>query len=259
MTPTTTATAAANSNFDPMSIDRSPTEPTTAGVGHNRPANELIFEEINDLYDECKNWADGEPITSEAMADAVTDLRTRIHDAGKRADELRKEEKRPLDDQIKALQDTYNPFIQPRRGKVDMAKSALDDLLTPWRNAKAKAAAEEARRQAEEAAAAREAANAAMQASAGNLAEREAAEEALADAKKLEKTAKRADKAATTGTGLRTTWEVTLVDEDAAMEWCWARAKDEVLAVAQRNAEECVRAGVRSVPGFSVEERKVAR
>lgn len=241
--------------FDPTAIAGTSLPPKT----HNQPPEVALFQQIDDLYDEAKNFADGEPITSAAMHDAIEELYNGIHEAGKKADELRKEEKRPLDEQIDVIQQRYNPYVQPKKGKVDLAKSALGTLLAAWRKKVADEKAAEARRIAEEAEKARAAANAAIQQSSGNLAEREAAEEALADAKRLETTAKRANKAATTGTGLRTVWDVTLVDEEAAMEWCWARAKDEVLAVAQRNAEEAVRGGVRAVPGFKVEERKVAR
>lgn len=237
--------------FDPTAIA---TPPKT----HNQSPFDAIKQEIEDLFDEAKNWADGEPITSQEMHDQIEKLRDGIHEAGKRADALRVEEKRPLDVKVKEIQDRYNVYIAPKKGKVDMAKSTLDTLLTPWRTAKARAAAEEAARVAAAAAAAKLAADEAIRASSGNLAAREEAEELLADAKKMEKSAKRADKVATVGTGLRTVWDVTLVDEEAAMDWLWARAKGEVLAVAQRNAEESVRGGVRNVPGFSVVERKVA-
>lgn len=101
--------------------------------GHNQSPFDLIRQEIEDLYEEAKNWADGEPIASQEMHDAIERLRESLHDAGKRADALRVEEKRPLDEKIKTIQDAYNPLIQPKRGKVDLAKSALDALLTPWR------------------------------------------------------------------------------------------------------------------------------
>ncbi len=237
-----------SADFNPLAVAKT----------HNQPPEVAIFSQIDDLYDEAKNWADGEPITSQEMADAITELREGIHEAGKKADALRIEEKKPHDDAAKAVQDKYNPYVQPKKGRVDMAKSALDALLTPWRNKVAAEKAAEAARIAAEAEAARRTAQEAMQASAGNLAEREAAEELLADAKRLEKTARRSEKAATTGLGLRTVWEAVLVDEEAAMDWLWARAKDEVLAVAQRNADEVVRSGVRSVPGFRVVDKKVA-
>ncbi|MBY5553746.1 hypothetical protein J0664_05955 [Rhizobium leguminosarum] len=228
---------------------------------HNQPEQtpfDAVKQEIDDLFEEAKHWADGEAITSQEIHDQIEKLRDGIHEAGKRADALRVEEKKPLDDQVKAIQDRYNVYIQPKRGKVDLAKSTLDTLLTPWRTAKAAAAAQEAARIAAAAAEAKRLADEAIRASAGNLAAREEAEAALADAKRLEKTAKRADKAATVGTGLRTIWKAELVDEEAAMDWLWARAKEEVLAVAQRNADEAVRGGVRQVPGFRVTESKVA-
>lgn len=233
-----------------------------AVIGGNHPpeptAFDLIRQEIEDLFDEARHWADGEPITSQEVHDQIDRLRDGIHDAGKRADALRVEEKKPLDDQVKAIQDKFNPLIQPKKGKVDLAKSTLDSLLTPWRNKVAAEKAAEAARIAEEAAAATRAAQAAMQSSSGNLAAREEAEELLAEAKALEKTAKRADKAASTGLGLRTVWRVELVDIEKALDWAYGRAADEFLAVAQRNAEEAVRAGVRQVPGFAVREEKVA-
>ncbi|MBO9194354.1 hypothetical protein J5277_09575 [Rhizobium sp. 16-449-1b] len=219
---------------------------------------ETIKQEIEDLFDTAKDFADGEPINSQEMHDTIESIRDQIHDAGKRADALRVEEKKPLDDQVKAIQDKFNPLIQPKRGKVDLAKSTLDTLLAPWRKKVADEKAAEAARKAAEAAAATLAAQEAIRASSGNLQAREDAEAMLADAAALTKTAKRADKAATTGLGLRTVWRAELVDEEAAMDWLWARAKEEVLAVAQRNAEEQVRAGARSIPGFRIFDEKVA-
>lgn len=233
-----------------------------AVIGGNHPpeptAFDLIRQEIEDLFDEAKNWADGEPIASQEIHDQIERLRDGIHEAGKRADALRVDEKRPLDEQVKAIQDKFNPLIQPKKGKVDLAKQTLDSLLTPWRNKVASEKAAEAAAVAKAAEEATRAAQEAMQASSGNLAAREEAEELLAEAKALEKTAKRADKAASTGLGLRTVWRVELVDIEKALDWAYGRAADEFLAVAQRNAEEAVRAGVRQVPGFAVSYEKVA-
>lgn len=246
-------------DFNPLDVA---TAAAQATIGHNQPPQdptEAALQAIADLFDEAKNWADGEPITSVEMHDAITDLKAQLHEAGKVAEALRVEAKKPHDDAIAEIQALFNPFVQPKKGKVDMGKAALDDLLAAWRKKVADEKAAEARRIAAEAEAARQAAVAAMQASSGNLAAREEAEELLADAKALERVAKKADKAATTGTGLVTRWVAVMVDEEAALDWAYGRAADEFLAVAQRNADEVVRAGVRSVPGFRVEEQKVAR
>ncbi|NNH56938.1 hypothetical protein HLI01_08970 [Rhizobium laguerreae] len=236
-----------------------------ATIGHNQPPAspfDAVKQEIEDLFEEACHWADGEPISDQATHDAIEKLRDGIHEAGKRADALRVEEKKPLDDQVKAIQDRYNVYIQPKRGKVDLAKSTLDTLLTPWRTAKAAAAAQEAARVAAVAEAARVAAQEAMRASAGNLAAREEAEELAADAKRLEKTAKRADKAATVGTGLRTVWVATpaLADnsEELRLEWAYNKDPARFAELVQQMASEAVRAGARSIPGFVVAENRVA-
>ncbi|EYR81827.1 hypothetical protein SHLA_4c001180 [Shinella sp. DD12] len=253
------ALAATAPNFNPMAV-------ANTGPGHNNPPAEptpfdLLKQEIEDLYSTAKDFCDGEPIDSEAMATVITELHDRIHECGKRAEALRVDEKKPLDDQIAEIQTKFHPLIgntKSGKGKVILAKDACQTLLTPWRQKVAAEKAAAAAKAAAEAEAARRTAQEAMQASAGNLAEREAAEELLADANRLEKGARRADKAATTGLGLRTVWVAVLENEEVAMDWLWARAKDEVLAVAQRNADEAVRAGLRKVPGFRVVEEKVA-
>ncbi|RVL38004.1 hypothetical protein [Sinorhizobium meliloti] len=229
--------------------------------GHNQPPPsdfDLIKQGIEDLYEEARNFADGEPIASQEMHDAIEELRTQLHEAGKRADALRVEEKRPLDEQIKAIQDAYNPLIQPKRGRVDLAKSALDALLTPYRTRIAQEKAAEAARVAAAAEAARVAATEAIRASSGNLAAREEAEELLADAKKLERQAGRANKAAATGTGLRTVWKAELVDDAAALDWFYGERPDAFRELIQSLADEAVRRGVRKVPGFVVRDEKVA-
>ncbi|SFB52539.1 hypothetical protein SAMN03159496_04661 [Rhizobium sp. NFR07] len=226
---------------------------------HNQPPYIAIFTEIDDLYEEAKNWADGEAISSQEMHDAIEKLYDGLHEAGKKADALRVEDKKPLDDQVAAVQSRYNPYIQPKKGKVDLAKSTLGALLAPWRKKVADEKAAEAAKQAAEAAAAKEAAEAAIRSSSGNLAAREEAEELLADAKKMERGAKRADKAATTGTGLRSVWSAEIADEEAALEWAYTLAPVEFMALALSLANERVRAGARELPGFRVVEEKVAR
>lgn len=240
--------------------DFNPTDIAT--IGHNappEPAHIAIFQEIDDLFAEAKNFADGEPIESDALHDAMTELRDRLHKAGAAAEALRVETKKPHDEAIAAIQATFNPYVQKDKGKVALGKLAIDSLTGAWRVAKAAAAQAEARRIAEEAAEAKRLADAAIQSSSGNLAARAEAEELLAEAKRLEKTAKRTEKSATTGTGLVTRWVAVMVDEGAALDWAYARAKDEFLAVVQSNADAAVRGGVRVVPGFLVEEQKVAR
>jgi len=217
-----------------------------------------VTEEILSLYEEAKNWADGEPITTQKQCDALDVIDKALLDAGKKLDALRVEEKRPLDEQVQAIQDRYNPFIQPKKGKVDLGKSALGDMLAAWRAAVAKKKEEAARLAREEADAKIAAATAAIRESSGNLAEREAAEELLKDAKQADRFAKRQDRAATTGTGLRTVWVAELQDESAALDWAYGRDHVRFKELVQQMANEAVRTGARSVPGFVVREEKRA-
>lgn len=238
--------------FDPTAI---------ATIGHNAPPEPpyvAIFQEIDDLYDEAKNLADGEEIDSAALADMVTGIHDKLHALGKKADELRVEEKRPLDEAVAAIQSKFNPYIQPKKGKVDLAKSALGTLLAAWRKKLADEKAAEAAAAAAKAEEARRTAQEAIRASAGNLAEREAAEETLKEAKALERQASRANKAATTGTGLRKVYSAEIADEEKAMDWAYNHAPGEFVALALSLANEQVRAGARSVPGFVVKEDVVA-
>jgi type I site-specific restriction-modification system R (restriction) subunit len=232
-----------------------------AAIGHNNPPSDPVDEaldHIQDLYDEAKHWADGEPITSEEMHDAVTALYDGLHAAGKAADELRKEAKRPLDEQIDAIQKRFNPAIQPKRGLVDLGKAALGDLLAAWRTAVAKKKADEAAAARAEADRIALTAQQAMQASRGNLEEREKAEALLQEAKAHERHARRTDKAATTGTGLRSYWVATLTDAELGLDWAYGRSPERFTALVQMMADEAVRGGARAVPGFAVTEEKRA-
>jgi hypothetical protein len=231
---------------------------TTPTIGHNNPPAYLrVFEEIDDLFQTAKDFADGEPIADEAMHDTISAIRDRIHDAGKRADELRVEEKRPFDDAAKAVQDKYNPYIQPKKGKVDLAKAALGDLLAAWRRrVLAEKQAEAARKAAEAAKLAAEAA-AAIRATSGNLEARVEAEELLAHAKAVEKDAKRADRHATTGTGLRAVWRAELVDEAAALDHYYPLYREAFLDMVRGFAASDAVAGVRVIPGFRVYDERV--
>lgn len=217
------------------------------------------FTKIDDLYEEAKNFADGEPIATPEMADAITALFDGLHEAGKEAETLRVAEKKPLDDAVDAVQTKYNPYVQPKKGKVARGKDALGVLLTAWRVEQQRIAAAKADAARREADALRAEAEAAIRASSGNLAEREAAEEVLENAKEAEKFARRTNKAATTGTGLHTSWSASLVNEEIALEWAYGRDARRFVELVQQMADEAVRSGLREVPGFKVVEEKNAR
>jgi len=231
-------------------------------LGHNGgpPLDDeaAIMASIDDLYSEAKNWADGEPIASQDVADAITKLHDGLHDLGKRGDELRIEEKRPHDEAVQAVQDKWNPYVQPKKGRVALGKAALGELLTAWRLAVTRKAEAEAAAKRLEADKLAEEAQAAIRASAGNLEAREQAESLLEESKLANKWAGRAEKKATTGTGLRTVWETTIDDSDAALTWAYEHRPAEFMALALSLAESEVRVGKRNIPGFAIKEQKVA-
>src|SRR5690606_2127176 len=131
------------------------------------------------------------------------------------ADELRKAEVKPFDDGKAEVQARFHPLIGDTRagkGKVPLARAALAPIRTRYKakkQAEAAAIAEAARQAAE---AERAAAQEAMRASSGNLEAREQAEQRVAAAEAAERIAKKATKAATSGTGLRTRWVAVMVD-----------------------------------------------
>lgn len=216
------------------------------------------FAKIDDLYGEARLWADGESITSEEMHDAISTLYEQLHDAGKEADELRVAQKKPLDEQIDAIQRVFNPYVQPKKGKVALGKEALGALLSAWRTKVQREAAEKAERARQEAAELAAQAQAEMRASSGNLEARERAEETVKFAKDADRYARRQEKAATTGTGLRAVWSAELTDLGLALDWAYTAHQASFQDFVQGLADTAVRAGARSVPGFAVTESKVA-
>lgn len=225
---------------------------------HNQSPFDLISQEIEDLFGEAKNFADGAPIANQEMHDAIERLYDGLHDAGKRLEELRVAEKKPLDDQVDAIQKRYNPYVQAKKGKVALGKDALGTLLAAWRTEQARQKAAIAAAKAKEAEEARLAAEKAIRASGGNLEARVEAEEVLAHAKSLERDAKRSDKAATTGLGLRTIWLCEVTDIDAALDHYYPLAAEAFKQLAEELARVDVSMGKREIPGFRVFSEKRA-
>jgi len=235
-----------------------------AAIGHNNPPTPFdeAQTEITDLYDEAKGWLDGEPVASEGMAEGISKLLNMIRAAKKKADEARKVEKKPFDDGAKEVQERYNPLLK----KADLAADACKKALAPWleqQEAEKRAAEAEARRIAEEKR--REAEEAIRASKVDDLEAREAAEEKLKDAKKAEATANRAAKDTAKASGgvgravsLRTEHEPELVSGVEAARHYWNTNRAEMEAFLLEMARKDVRAGKRSIPGFTITEVKKA-
>ena len=238
-----------------------------APIGHNEPPSDAPdpFEAIRvhcaDLYERASPWLTGAPITTDAQAEEVDQILDDARKAYSAADDRRIAEAKPHDDAKAAVQAKFAPLIadtKAQKGTMVRLQETCKAALTPWRAKRAAdaAAAAEALRQ-EAAKRAAEAADAAKAAS-GDLEATEAAEELVRVAQTAQRDANRAEKAATTGTGLRTVYVATITDRKAAIVHYMNDQPGEFLALVQRLADIDVRNGKRSLPGFTVAPEKRA-
>lgn len=240
--------------------------PDTHLIGANGPPEPDAFDAIRahceDLYAEAKHWLDGATITTDKEAEAVDRLLDMAREAFGTADAQRVKENEPFDKGKAAVQEKFAPLIADTKkvkGAMVRMQEACKAALEPWRKKKAAEAFAAAEAVRLEAAAKAKAAAEAIQASAGNLEARESAEELVKAAEDAQRDAVRATKAAITGTGLTTYYEAVLTAQRDAMLHYMKEQPHEFLALCQRLADIDVRAGKRSIPGFTVEERKRAR
>lgn len=244
-------------------------------IGDNQPpepinqAYEDARVEVEELYDQMKDWLDGEPVTNQAQANDLSRLIDKMRKAKKRAEDAKGEEKRPHLDANIAIEARYKPLVSKAETAVKVALRVQGDYL----NEQDRIQRELAQRVAAEARAAAEAAAAAAQAAtvAGNLSAREDAEEQIdaaaslvAEAKMLsglKANAKGEDM--TRAVGLVEVWSATMVDPSLALRTYWTHPNPEyrrqIEALAQNFADKDVRGGARTIPGFDVTMKKVAR
>lgn len=241
-----------------------------ATIGHNSGEKpkppptpfELSRDEIDGLFAEAKNWADGSVIASQDQADAVGRLLDMIGEAIRTADTRRKVEARPHDEAKAEIQARYNKLIGDTKGsgkgKAILAREACQAALTPWRvkqEQERQAAAEAARRAAEEAQ--REAAFAFDITRSDDLDGRQKAEELAAEAKAAEAAAKRAGKP--TATGLRTVTRAEVTDYRAFLNWIAANRADALRGMLDTYADTLCAQNVRGVPGLAFHAERIAR
>lgn len=189
---------------------------------------DLIVEDLSDLLAEAKNWADGTPAETQPQVDEIARLKDAIAASAKALEAERVAEKKPLDDQVQAIQDRYNVYLAPLKnktpGKVPTALDALDAAKRPFLlklEAEQEAARQKAREEAE--AKAREAAEAARAAAPDDLEAREAAEAKAKAAEQAQADARAAEKAKAhahgggRAQGLRTRVIGTITDPNDAL------------------------------------------
>jgi NADH dehydrogenase/NADH:ubiquinone oxidoreductase subunit G len=229
-----------------------------SNIGHNNPPPEIAFSlSIDDLYDEARNFLDGEPIETEGQANAVGIILTSLRKIRKDADAARADEKRPHDDAAKAVQAKWKPLLEKADRVINAAQRPLTDYLVRQESARIA----EAERLAEEARKAEQQAQAAMQ-NVASLDDAERSEQLVKDANKLAKAAKRTDKAKShvagmdRAIGLRTYWNATVTDYSALLRYMKEARPEDLKAMLRDYASAQVRAGSRHIPGVLIEQEK---
>lgn len=222
---------------------------------------------LDDLLVEAHNWADGEPAKTQAQVDEIARLHDDLTAGAKAMEAERVKEKKPLDDQIQAIQDRYNAYLAPLKnrqpGKVPTALDALNAAKRPFllaEEAKLEAARKKAREEAE--AKALEAQKAAQAAAANDLGAREEAEAKIKLAEQAAADARAADKARAhahgggRAHGLRTRVVAEITDLDAAVRFYWADNRQAFATLIQTLADTDARTNRRAAEGRGVTFRE---
>lgn len=228
---------------------------------------DIIVESIDDALLEARNWADGNAAETQEQVDEIARLIDDLTGNAKALEAERVKEKKPLDDQIDAIQDRYNAFLAPLKnkkpGKVPMAIDALHAAKRPFL-IKREQEIEDARlaAAAEAAAKAKEAAEAMAKANAANLEEREAAEAKIKEAEDAQRAATVAanDRAHAHGggraQGLRTRPVAEITDLDAAVKFYWGDSRAAFVELVQKLADTDARSGRRAAAGIAFRDER---
>lgn len=225
----------------------------------------LMSTAVDDLYLEAQNWADGEPVSNEGQAEAVTALKSRLEEAVKTIEAERKKLTDPLYQEQKRIIAAFKPVSE----KADRAIRALRNTLTNWLRAlEAEQAriAEEKRKAAQQAEEELREAHRQQQTS-GDLIDGERAAELEEQAERTRKDAREAERETAmvrTGSGkatLRTYWMVNITDAKELLQHFMRHDPDWLKGLLQERAERDVRSmdgDKRSLPGCNVWSEKRA-
>ena len=244
-------------------------------IGANHPPADkpdtfgAIVAHFDSLWEESLHWFDGAAIESDAQASKVQELLRMWQEAAKAADDARKADNKPFDDGKAAVQERYAPLIAETKavtGKAPKAITACKGALTAWLRKKEQERQAEAKRLADAAEAAAKAAREATQAAhaENDLGAIEAAEQTIADARNAQIAARRVEATSTRATGmgravgLRDNWVATLSDRSVALKHYIATDPESLADWLLERGRQDVRAGRRTIPGFTIENQPVA-
>jgi len=241
-------------------------ENNRAVIGGNNPPSPLdeLVPTVDLVFEQGKQWLDGEPVTTEGMAEGVATLLGEVRKATKQVETAHKTEKEPFLEGGRAVDAKKNALI----ASLTLVEKACKAALLPFQQAKAAAQAKaeaEARAKAEAARMAAEEARKA--ANADNLAEREAATKAAEEAEKLEAAANKAAKASTTtkgntgrAVGMVTVYSAEIEDLQKAAAHYWRNGNLDIFREAVfAQANKDVKAGKRNIPGITLITKQEVR
>jgi hypothetical protein len=203
------------------------------GIGHNGSPDPIdtVMGQYDDIITEAQNWADGEPVTTEAQMLAVDELlksfktyKSKLADAAKeRTDPLHKAWKAEVaavkvyTDDADRIQAALVAAVAPFKAKLAAEKEA--ERKAAWE------AAQAAQREAEAKAAAARASDIDAQREAA------AAQQAAMDAQKAASAAQK-----DTVKGMRTVWHHEITDHRALLHWIAKNDRDAVTRFVEQYA-----------------------
>lgn len=232
-------------------------------MGANLGPFDIISGEIELLYAEAKNWADGKGIESddlEAVKEALDTLDNALLKAGQEVETIRKELVKPFDEAKAAIQAQAHPLIgdtKAGKGKVVLAREALNKIRTGINQKISDKRAAEAARIKAEAEAEIEAFKAAREANDGSLEAAEQLGQIEVSVKQAQKAVKSAEKAASTGLGLKPVRTLAVTDSRALASWLWTHRREEVETAHADLAQRIFRASGPAMDGTEIiTERK---
>lgn len=235
-----------------------------AKIGDNNPPSE--FDEIRLQIEEAVEIADsivtGKPVESEEQSDAIGAHIKLLRNLRTQARAMEKEELEPFNSGKDEVKSRYNPLIQPKKGKMDLALDALKNFLTPYKLRQdevkqAKAAQmrkefEEKRTQVVE--------NVRASRSDDSLETKIKTEEDLKELDKMEAQVKKAEKdkaqVKTGGTslGIRKTYTPEIENLALATRYYWDKYPDDFKEMIFGRVKSDVARGVRDIPGVKIVE-----
>lgn len=235
----------------------------TPGIGHNVDPFTESQNRVEELTDTANQWIEKcKEIQDEDQAGRANDFRAQIRAAKTDVENKRKDEVKPLNDQVTAINTKFKALVP----FLDESLTRLNGLLEPWLQKLEEKKQKEARQAREEAETRRREAEAAKkkaeEGTGHTIQAAVQAKQAEEEAEKAEKEAAQIEKSkpqvkgdySGKSTGFRTTWKAKITDIDKAFEYYKVHPK--VVEALEKLGNADARGGRRRIPGFEIFSEK---